>query len=526
MKRAVLYLRVSSDEQVRGTSLDSQEDARRRYCAANDLEIVKVFREKGESAKSDNRPLFQEMVAFCTKRQNRIDHAVVYKLDRFARNSTDYHVHAGALARADVTVRSATEPVGDDPVGQLLETILAGIAQFDNDIRGERSRLGMRGIAQRGGWCFRAPLGYCLARSPGGLPILEEDPATGPLVRKLFEAVASGRYTTVGLTEYAATLGLRGRTGKPLHVQTIHKMLRMGVYAGRIEGKLTDGRIVKAAFAPLVPEELYDRVQVVLAGQGHVPSPHLRNNPDFPLRRFVLCGSCGRPLTGSHATGRAGRRYPQYRCAKKACRAVNVRAEALEGAFMGLLKEIKIESSPLLQRFRQRVLEEWQVRHAEVIASQGRWKAQAETLAKKQAVLLDKMLDGTVDEATYRAKNAELTQQIAVARVRYQEAAGDEFNIEMAIHLACLMVQNAGRLWYKMTELDRRQRLQRALFPDGLAYHQETGFGTAASTYPVRVLREFSAGGSRMARPRGVSWNYLADFLGKLDRLKPILRVA
>ncbi len=231
-------------------------------------------------------------------------------------------------------------------------------------------------------------------------------------------------------------------------------------------------------------------------------------------------------MTGSHATGRAGRRYPQYRCAKKTCRAVNVRAEALEGAFMGLLKEIKIESSPLLQRFRQRVLEEWQVRHAEVIASQGRWKAQAETLAKKQAVLLDKMLDGTVDEATYRAKNAELTQQIAVARVRYQEAAGDEFNIEMAIHLACLMVQNAGRLWYKMTELDRRQRLQRALFPDGLAYHQETGFGTAASTYPVRVLREFSAGGSRMARPRGVSWNYLADFLGKLDRLKPILRVA
>ncbi len=505
MKRAVLYLRVSSDEQVRGTSLDSQEDARRRYCAANDLEIVKVFREKGESAKSDNRPLFQEMVAFCTKRQNRIDHAVVYKLDRFARNSTDYHVHAGALARADVTVRSATEPVGDDPVGQLLETILAGIAQFDNDIRGERSRLGMRGIAQRGGWCFRAPLGYCLARSPGGLPILEEDPATGPLVRKLFEAVASGRYTTVGLTEYAATLGLRGRTGKPLHVQTIHKMLRMGVYAGRIEGKLTDGRIVKAAFAPLVPEELYDRVQVVLAGQGHVPSPHLRNNPDFPLRRFVLCGSCGRPLTGSHATGRAGRRYPQYRCAKKACRAVNVRAEALEGAFMGLLKEIKIESSPLLQRFRQRVLEEWQVRHAEVIASAvGRWKAQAETLAKKQAVLLDRMLDGTVDEATYRTKNAELTQQIAVARVRYQEAAGDEFNIETALRLACLMVQNAGRLWYKMTQVDRRQRLQRALFPDGLVYHQEMGFGTAANTYPVEVLREFSADGSRMAPPRGI----------------------
>ena len=61
------------------------------------------------------------------------------------------------------------------------------------------------------------------------------------------------------------------------------------------------------------------------------------------------------------------------------------------------------------------------------------------------------------------------------------------------------MVQNAGRLWYEMDELNHRQRLQRALFPEGLSYGQSEGFGTAANTYPVRIVQEFSADASRMA---------------------------
>ena len=109
-----------------------------------------------------------------------------------------------------------------------------------------------------------------------------------------------------------------------------------------------------------------------------------------------------------------------------------------------------------------------------------------------------------MDEGSYRTKNAELSQQIAQARGQYQEAAGEEWDIETALNLACLMVQNAGRLWYEIKDLNHRQRLQRALFPDGLSYRQSEGFCTAVNTYPVRVLQEFGAGESTMAPPRGV----------------------
>ena len=504
MKRVVLYLRVSSDEQVRGTSLGSQEAVCTEFCKRNDMDVVRVFREEGESARTDDRPLFQDMVRFCTDRKNRVDHILVYKLDRFARNSTDYHVHTAALARAKVSVRSATEPIADDPVGHLLETVLSGIAQFDNDIRGERSKLGMKRIMERGGWNFQAPLGYRCARASDGLPILEPDPVTGPLVRSLFDAIASGRYTTVGIRDYATEIGLRSAVGKPLHVQTIYKMLRGPVYAGRIIGKLTNWQTVKAAFPPLILEDLFDRVQGVLAGQGHVPSPHMRGNPDFPLRRLLKCFHCGHALTASFATGGHGKRYGQYRCAQKACRGVNVRREVVEAEFLKLLTEIRIESTPLLQVFRNKILDQWQLRHAEVIAGQGLIKARAGDLSKQQGVLLDKMLRGIVDEATYQRKNAQLTEQLSVARAQLQDAVGDEFNIESAIDLACIMVQNAGRLWYQMKVLGHRQRLAWALFPGGLVYDQNQRFGTAANSWPVTALKGPDPSGNRVAPPRGI----------------------
>lgn len=61
---------------------------------------------------------------------------------------------------------------------------------------------------------------------------------------------------------------------------------------------------------------------------------------------------------------------------------------------------------------------------------------------------------------------------------------GDERDIETPINLTCLMVQNAVRLWWEMDDINPRQRLQSALFPDGLIYSQEEGFGPAENRYP------------------------------------------
>ena len=84
-------------------------------------------------------------------------------------------------------------------------------------------------------------------------------------------------------------------------------------------------------FEPLISEELFYRVQSVLSGRVPTTTPQQRAHPDFPLRAFVRCESCGRGLTGSWSKGRS-EYYAYYHC-RPGCRAVNVTKAKLEGLF-------------------------------------------------------------------------------------------------------------------------------------------------------------------------------------------------
>ena len=56
LMRAALYVRVSSEEQVQGYSLDAQERAGRAYCDAHGWHLVQICRDEGRSARSDDLP--------------------------------------------------------------------------------------------------------------------------------------------------------------------------------------------------------------------------------------------------------------------------------------------------------------------------------------------------------------------------------------------------------------------------------------------------------------------------------------
>src|ERR1700728_3382923 len=95
---AVIYCRVSSKEQVDGTSLESQQLACREYADRNQLTVACVFIERGESAKFADRPQLLEMLAFCAKRENGVEQLLVWKVDRLARNVGDhFNIKAGLM---------------------------------------------------------------------------------------------------------------------------------------------------------------------------------------------------------------------------------------------------------------------------------------------------------------------------------------------------------------------------------------------------------------------------------------------
>ena len=95
---------------------------------------------------------------------------------------------------------------------------------------------------------------------------------------------------------------------------------------------------VRGDFEALICDEVAERLAKVLAGKSDVCIPKRRNNPDFPLRRFVRCGSCATPLTGSWSKGRSAN-YAYYHCRK--CGKVRIGKTQLEGRFVDLLLEVQ-----------------------------------------------------------------------------------------------------------------------------------------------------------------------------------------
>lgn len=182
MVRAIAYIRVSTDRQATdGTSLVTQRRRVVEFTALKGYQLKKQFVEEGESAKTDNRPVLREMLAYCEQERGNIDVLVFPKIDRFARYSEDYHHLKRHLRNLGIRVESIDERFDDSPAGRFLESMLAATAQFDNDVRSERTYNGMKEAVAQGRWVWRAPVGYRNVRVDNKANI-EPDPKIAPLV--------------------------------------------------------------------------------------------------------------------------------------------------------------------------------------------------------------------------------------------------------------------------------------------------------------------------------------------------------
>src|SRR5580658_454216 len=296
---AVIYCRVSSKEQVEGTSLESQELACREYARSNRLEVMQVFVDRGESAKFADRPQLLEMLSFCKGKEHSVEQLLVWKVDRLARNVGDHFNIKAVLLKYGVRVISVTEPIDAKPEGKLLETILAGFAQFDNDVRATRTVQGMRHKLAEGISPWHPPLGYRGASRPGSKkqqPDQPDQPAFG-ILRQAWLRFATGDFTKAEIQRFLISNGVRTRKGKMIHGQLVDRIFVDRFYAGILRDPWT-GEEIPGRHVPMVSREIFDRVQQILSGRNR-SVPHLAIRPEFPLRTFVRCPSCSSGLTGS-----------------------------------------------------------------------------------------------------------------------------------------------------------------------------------------------------------------------------------
>ena len=401
------------------------------------------------------------------------------------------------LRTAGVVLRSVMENIDETASGKLMRNIYGAFNQFDNDRKSERTVLGMKKAASVGRFPFKAPLGYINVSAQSGRNLIA-DPKSAPLVRKAFELAATGLQSKTEILRTVTKLGLQTTKGCALTPQTFQKLLLNPIYAGWVVIP-TWGLKERGSFEPLVEELLFQKVQDVLSGKKMAVTAHQRNHPDFPLRVFVSCGLCGKPLTGSWSSGRGGK-YAYYRCRLSSCRAINIKRDILETKFVQLLEWLTPEPK-LIPAFNEAVRTVWKQRQGDSEAIYSRAQLNLSKAKTRKNLLVDALFDGRIDQQTYDEQLVRLDEESQQIQVELREAESEFLDLEGVLKFAEKIISRPARLWVE-SSLDQRQRLQTLFFPTGLTFDGRE-FGTGITSLFFKTLKGFSDQEDPLASPMG-----------------------
>ena len=468
-KKAILYLRVSTEEQVDNFSLDTQEDICRKEATKRGYEIIDIFREEGKSAKTIvGRPVLINLLEYCRKNKNKLQGVFVYRLDRISRQTADYLAIRKKLLEHGVSIISATEPTGDSPTEKLVETILAGFAQLDNDIRSERAKNGLKARFLSGLISGKPPIGYIFQ---AGFAV--KDPETWDKVKQAWGLMATGTKSLNDMAKVMNDWGLRETHGKrqfKLRAQTTNRIFRLKFYAGKLVS-VTYPEEVKGQHVPMITEEQFYKVQAVLDGRNTnkiALAKRTFENTDFPLRRIVKCGKCGVGLTGAWSTGRRGGRYAYYFCASK-CNYKCIRVKDLEDALTDLLKKIEPKKE-CLNLFIEFILKTYHERLSRLSKIKSEADRIIEDLKATLRTLVEKNLSGVYSDEVFKEQNSMLEEKMIKAQIVKEDSNLDKYNVDAVTSFMKTLLADLGET-YKRSSIGQLKVLLGSMFPLGLAWN-------------------------------------------------------
>ena len=434
------------------------------------MQVADVFREEGRSAKTIKaRPTLIEMLEYCRKNRKTVGAVIVYRLDRISRQTADYLAIRKKLTECDITLISASEPTGDTPTERFIETMLAGFAQMDNDVRGERSKNGMRARFLSGLHNGGVPLGYM--RENG---FAAKDSETFTAIQAAWELMGTG---TKSLREMARTLEdqiirdkRKGYKEAVLRPQTLSGIFRNKFYAGKVVSKKY-GEEVQGQHAPMITEEMFYRVQAILDGRNRNAAPVLTRRSldslDFPLRRIVTCGRCGKSFTGAWSKGK-NKLYGYYFCVDRCGPGSSITVKNIEEATGKLLTKISLKPKTveLVSAFLRRTY------HLRVGALQ-QMRDQADIELTKvyetRQQLIHKNMSGVYSDDILKEQNKLLEEKIKAIQAAKNDTVIEKYNLE---DISKFMMDKFTNLTETLStsDLERKRVFMCSIFPQGLKW--------------------------------------------------------
>lgn len=312
-KKCFLYLRVSTEMQVDGYSLEAQKNCLKKFAEREELVIAGVYEDAGKSGKSiEGRPAFRRMLSDIESGAG-IDYVMVYKLSRFGRNAADILNSLELLQTYDVNLICIEEGIDSSQTsGKLLISVLSAVAEIERENILEQTMNGRREKARQGKWNGGpAPYGYMIKDEI--LSINEEE---AEIVRTIYDKYVNTRLGYSGIAKYFNLQGIRKTPRKESDIEEfsahfIQLLIDNPVYCGkiaygrrskeRVKGKKNEYKLVKqkeyclvdGQHEGIISEELWQKAQEKRLATGIKYSSKLGKERAHLLTGIIKCPKCG-----------------------------------------------------------------------------------------------------------------------------------------------------------------------------------------------------------------------------------------
>lgn len=195
MKNAILYVRVSTDEQAdKGFSLRDQEQKLLNYCNTNNLNVLSIFRED-HSAKTFNRPEIKKLIQYLKANKLKADQILFTKWDRFSRNTTESYNKIKEFNELGIIVNAIEQPLDlSIPEQGLMLAVYLSMPEVENHRRSLNVIAGMRRAFKEGRYVVSPPKGYDMGRDDQSKPILIPN-NDAIFIKEGFELLSKGIYS-------------------------------------------------------------------------------------------------------------------------------------------------------------------------------------------------------------------------------------------------------------------------------------------------------------------------------------------
>lgn len=381
--RVAEYLRRSSPgEEDKNYSIENQREDIARWMRDSVHAVVKTYSDPGGKSYTLKRPVLQQL--FADAQAGQFDLVVVGKYDRFSRSQIQQSVALFQLREYGVQVISATQPVPDGAVGDMMRNSYAFAAELELENIRARTAAGKRARVHSG----KLPpvscpkYGYQFA-DPTTKEKYIPDPNTAHVVMRIFSDYVAGKtmralaneLTTEGIltpTAYQQTQGWRvgSHAADRWGQSSILKMLLDPSYKGKMVGMVHrsytgpnvnsytgEVRIVTRkekraeddaeryeygpdVCPPLVSEEIFNTAQQRMKENRELASRNTKHPHSLLLRHpLAICGYCGggvgaswHPNNGFHRYYCIERRRAKHLTKCPAPKLASIRASELDTA--------------------------------------------------------------------------------------------------------------------------------------------------------------------------------------------------